>query len=223
MNALMEAFRAALSSLMANRMRSFLTTLGILIGTGSVIAVVSLVQGFSESIKSQFADIGGGTMSLQAENNNENFSTGKINNLHYADVDVLRYHVSGVGEVAPIMQVQAAGASYKGRTATPQILATTSEFQQVRARFPQYGRFIVPSDDKGRRRVAVIGATLRDDLHMPENPTGQFFRLGNEWFKVVGMMEKKGELFGFSQDNYAVSPYDVGHALMGNSNDPFIS
>lgn len=223
MNALMEAFRAALSSLMANRMRSFLTTLGILIGTGSVIAVVSLVQGFSESIKGQFADIGGGTMSLQAENNFEDASAGKINNIHYADVEVLRYRIPGVGDVAPIMQVQAAGASYKGRTASPQILATTSEFQQVRARFPQYGRFIVPSDDKGRRRVAVIGAALRDDLHMPENPTGQFFRLGDEWFKVVGMMEKRGELFGISQDNYAVIPYDVGHALMGNSNDPIIS
>ena len=67
MYAFLEAFRAAMTSLMANRMRSFLTTLGILIGTGSVIAVVSLVQGFSESIKSQFADIGGSTMTLQAE------------------------------------------------------------------------------------------------------------------------------------------------------------
>ncbi len=223
MYALMEAFRAAMSSLMANRMRSFLTTLGILIGTGSVIAVVSLVQGFSESIKSQFADIGGSTMTLQAENNNENFRTGKLNNITFDDVDVLRYGVPGIGVVAPIMQVQTAGASYKGRTASPQIIATTTEFQAVRARYPEFGRFIVESDDKGRRRVAVIGAQLRDDLKMSENPVGEYFRIGGEWFKVVGMMEKQGELLGFSQDNYAVIPFDVGRALMGNNNEPFIS
>jgi putative ABC transport system permease protein len=223
MYAFMEAFRAAMSSLMANRMRSFLTTLGILIGTGSVIAVVSLVQGFSESIKSQFADIGGSTMTLQAENNNENFRTGKLNNIHFEDVDALRYRVPGIGAVAPIMQVQTAGASYKGRTGSPQIIATTTEFQTVRARYPEFGRFIVESDDKGRRRVAVIGAQLRDDLKMPENPVGEFFRIGGEWFKVVGMMEKQGELLGFSQDNYAVIPFDVGRALMGNNNEPFIS
>ena len=57
MQAYIEAFRAALASLLANRMRSVLTTLGIVIGTGSVIAVVSLVQGFSASIKNQLADL----------------------------------------------------------------------------------------------------------------------------------------------------------------------
>jgi putative ABC transport system permease protein len=219
----MEAFRAALSSLMANRMRSFLTTLGILIGTGSVIAVVSLVQGLSESIKSQFADIGGSTMTLQAANNFENSRTGKINYITFDDVDVLRYRVSGIGAVAPMMGVMAAGVTYKGRTTSPQIIATTTEFQAVRTRYPELGRFIVDSDDKGRRRVAVIGAQLRDDLKMPENPVGEYFRIGNEWFKVIGMMEKQGELFGLSQDNYAVIPFDVGRALMGNNNEPLIS
>ena len=223
MSAYLEAFRAALTSLMAHRMRSFLTTLGILIGTASVIAVVSLVQGFSASIKDQFADLGGSTMNLQAENNNDNFRTGKLNFITFDDVDALRYRVAGIGQVAPMMQVQATGASYRGRTATPDVLATTAEFQLVRARFPEFGRFIVESDDRGRRRVAVIGAQLRDDLKMPRNPVGEFIRVGNEWFKVVGVMEKRGEIFGFSQDNYVVIPFDVGRAMMGNNNQPFLS
>jgi putative ABC transport system permease protein len=222
MYAFLEAFRAALSSLMAHRMRSFLTTLGILIGTASVIAVVSLVQGFSASIKSQFADLGGSTMNLVADNNNENFRTGKLNYITFKDVDALRFRVPGVGQVAPIMQIGAAGASYRGRSSTPQVIATNSEFQAVRARYPERGRFIVESDDKGRRRVTVIGAKLRDDLKMPENPIGEFIRIGSEWFKVVGVMEKQGEIFGFSQDNYAVIPFEVGRAMTGNNNRPFI-
>ena len=220
MNTLMEAFRAALTSLMAHRMRSFLTTLGIVIGTASVIAVVSLVQGFSASIKDQFADLGGSTMTLQAENNTENFRTGRINNITFDDIDVLRYRVAGVDQVAPMLAVQAAGASYQGRTALPQILATTAEYQLVRASYPQYGRFIVASDDKGGRRVAVIGTQLRDDLQMPENPVGEYFQIGAEWFKVVGMMEQQGEILGFSQDNYALIPFGVGRSLMGNSTNP---
>jgi putative ABC transport system permease protein len=223
MNVFLEALRAALASLMAHRMRSFLTTLGILIGTASVIAVVSLVQGFSESIKSQFADIGAGTLTLSAENNNENFRTGKINNLRVADVEALRHRVPGVGAVAPMMQIQATGASYKGRSSTPEILATTAEFQAVRARYPEFGRFIVESDDRGHRRVAVIGSQLRDDLKMPTNPVGEYFSVGGEWFKVVGMMEKRGEIFGFSQDNYVIVPFDVGRAMMGRNVEPFLS
>ena len=223
MNVFLEAFRAALTSLMAHRMRSFLTTLGILIGTASVIAVVSLVQGFSESIKSQFADIGGGTLTLRAENNNENFRTGKINVIRFEDVEVLRRGVAGIGAVAPMMGVQASGASYKGRTATPDIFATTAEFQAVRGRYPEFGRFIVESDDRGHRRVAVIGSQLRDDLKMPENPVGEYISVGGEWLKVVGMMEKRGEILGFSQDNYLIIPFDVGRAFTGHNQPPFLS
>lgn len=224
MNVFLEALRAALTSLMAHRMRSFLTTLGILIGTASVIAVVSLVQGFSESIKAQFADIGAGTLTLRAENNNENFRTGKINNIQFKDVEALRRRVPGIGSIAPMMQVQAGGgASYKGRSTTPDVFATSAEFQAVRARYPEFGRFIVESDDQGHRRVAVIGTQLRDDLKMPDNPVGEYFTIGSEWFKVVGMMEKRGEVLGFSQDNYVIIPFDVGRALMGHDRDPFLS
>jgi putative ABC transport system permease protein len=222
MHAYLEAFRAALTSLAAHRMRSFLTTLGILIGTGSVIAVVSLVQGFSDSIKGQLSDLGGNTLSLRAINDNENFRTGKINTITFDDISVLRYRVSGVKEVAPMMVVQAAGASYKGRTSSPQVQATTADYPLVNNLYPRHGRFIVDGDDKGHRRVAVIGADLRDELKMPKNPVGEYFQIGKEWFKVIGVMEKQGELLGFSRDNYVIIPFDVGRAMMGNSNDPII-
>ena len=217
-----EAAKAAFASLMAHRMRSFLTTLGILIGTASVIAVVSLVQGLSASITDQFSDMGGNTMTLQAVNDNENFRTGSMNYITFDDIDVLRYKVPGVETVAPMMFVQAAGASYKGRSTNPQVQAVTADYQIVRAADTQYGRFLVDSDDKTHARVAVIGEQLRDDLKMPENPVGEFFQLGGDWFKVVGLMEKQGEIFGQSQDNYAMIPFAVGRAMMGQANEPMI-
>ena len=220
MSAYIEAFRAALTSLAAHRMRSFLTTLGILIGTGSVIAVVSLVQGFSDSIKSQFSEMGSNALTLSAVNDFDSARTQKRVVIRMEDINVLRYRVPGVKHVAPQMVIPAASASYKGRVATPMIQATTADYVVANNRYPKYGRFIVDSDDKGHRRVAVIGQQLREDLKMPVNPVGEYFKIGDEWFKVIGVMEKQGEVLGISLDNYAVIPFDVGHAMLGNSNEP---
>ncbi|MFN3965107.1 MAG: ABC transporter permease [Silanimonas lenta] len=222
MQALLEAFRAALASLLANRLRSVLTTLGIVIGTGSVIAVVSLVQGFSASIKGQLAELGGSTLTLQAVNTNENFQSGRFNYITFDDLDVLRYRVPGVGQVSPVLVVPVPGVSYRGRTVTAQVQASNADYAAVYGRWPAKGRFLAPADDLGRRRVAVIGEKLRADLRLPEDPTGEFIRLGNEWFKVVGLMEKQGELLGFSLDNYLIIPFDVGRAMSGNSTRPMM-
>jgi putative ABC transport system permease protein len=223
MYAFLEAFRAALTSLMAHRMRSFLTTLGILIGTASVIAVVSLVQGFSRSISDQFADLGGNTLTLQPYTSFSDASLGKENRLSFEDVDLLRYRIPGVDSVVPLMAVPINGVGYRSRTAMAQVIATTADFTAVRGIYPQSGRFIVDSDDQSRRRVAVVGTKAIEDLELPEDPVGEYIRLGNEWFKVVGVMEKRGELLGMSQDNYVVIPFDVGRAMTGNEVRPRMS
>ncbi len=223
MYAFIEAFRAALTSLMGHRMRSFLTTLGILIGTASVIAVVSLVQGFSKSISDQFADLGGSTLTLQAYTPFAEASVGKENRLSFNDVDTLRYRVAGVDQVVPTMFIPLAAAGYRGRSASPQVLATTAEYPAVRGNYPAKGRFIVASDDVGRRRVAVIGAKVIEDLELPDDPIGEFIRVGSEWFKVVGVMEKRGEIFGFNQDSIVLIPFDVGRAMTGNNVLPRMS
>ncbi|GGA72109.1 ABC transporter permease [Arenimonas soli] len=223
MYAFLEAFRAALTSLMAHRMRSFLTTLGILIGTASVIAVVSLVQGFSRSISDQFSDLGGSTLTLQPYTSFADASLGKENRLSFDDVDLLRYRIAGVGDVVPMMMVPINGVGYRSRTAMASVIATTADFTAVRGIYPQSGRFIVESDDQSRRRVAVVGTKAIEDLELPEDPVGEYIRLGNEWFKVVGVMEKRGELLGMSQDNYVVIPFDVGRAMTGNEVRPRMS
>jgi putative ABC transport system permease protein len=222
MYAFMEAFRAALTSLMSHRMRSFLTTLGILIGTASVIAVVSLVQGFSKSVSDQFADLGGSALTLQPYTPFADASVGKENRLSFNDVDTLRYRVPGVAQVVPTMLVPTT-VGFRGRVTSPQVIGTTADFTAVRGMYPERGRFIVASDDQGRRRVAVVGQKLIEDLDLPEDPIGEFIRLGTEWFKIVGVMEKRGEIFGMSQDNLVLIPFDVGRSMTGNNIEPRMS
>ena len=222
MNVLSEAFSAALASLNAHRLRSFLTTLGILIGTMAVIAVVSVLQGFSDSISDQFADLGSNTLTLEAENDQQNFRTGQINTLAFEDIDALRYKVSGIGQVAPVLVAQIGATSYRGRSTTPQILGTTEEAQDVLGVDAAVGRFITASDDRNGRRIAVIGVDVRDELRLPEDPVGQFILIGREWFRVVGMLEKRGEIFGFSQDNRIFIPFAVARSLTGTFEKPFM-
>ena len=140
MNLLAEAFSAALASLNAHRLRSFLTTLGILIGTMAVIAVVSVLQGFSDSISNQFSDLGSNTLTLDAINEQENFRTGRINRISFDDVETLRYRVPGGSRVAPIIVPPLGGAAYLGRTTPPQTLGATEDPQAVPGATEGHGR-----------------------------------------------------------------------------------
>jgi putative ABC transport system permease protein len=217
---LTESLRAALANILAHRLRSFLTTLGILIGTASVVAVVALMQGFSESIKAQFSDLGGGALTLQAANNFDNWNSGNINRLKWSDIDVLKYRVEGVGLVAPLMGAPVGKTAYRGKSGTPQVLGVTAEYQAIERRFTRVGRFLVDADNQSHRRVAVIGEKVRENLQLPDNPVGQFIQIGREWFKVIGVMEPRGEVFGFSQDDYVLIPFDTARALIGYERKP---
>jgi putative ABC transport system permease protein len=109
---------------------------------------------------------------------------------------------------------------YTGQTATAQVYAATSSYQDVNQRYASQGRFISASDDASARRVAVIGEKLIDDLHLPANPVGQFVLYANEWFKIIGVMEKRGEILGMSQDNYMIIPFKTGQSIIGNNTRP---
>jgi len=222
MNAFSEAFSAALASLNAHRLRSFLTTLGILIGTMAVIAVVSVLQGFSDSISNQFSDLGSNTLTVEAINEQQNFRTGRINRITFSDVETLRYRVPGISKVAPIIVPQLGGAAYRGRTAGPQIFGATEDSQEVLGVNTTSGRFLTASDEANGRRVVVIGVAVRDELRLPKDPVGEFVLIGREWFRIVGLLEKRGEILGFSQDNRAFIPFSVARSLTGTFERPFM-
>ncbi|MBV1777167.1 ABC transporter permease [Burkholderiaceae bacterium DAT-1] len=219
---ILEAFRSALASILANRLRSALTMLGILIGTASVVAVVALMNGFGDSIKGQLSDFGGSSARLNAKNDRSNWRTGKWNQLKRADIDLLRYRVPGISHVSPVLYANFGAVSYKGKSSTPQILATTHEISFVETRFTAQGRFLTANDDITGRHIAVIGDKLRADLNLPANPIGEFIQVGNNWFKIVGVLDKRGDFLGMSQDDLIYVPFEVGMSLTGEENANFL-
>jgi putative ABC transport system permease protein len=210
--ALQECLRSATASILAHRLRSFLTMLGVIIGVSSVICVIALVQGLSSTISQQFEGLGSSTLTLRADTPIEDQLRGQVNRLRLTDVDDLRYRIEGIRHITPVVPVSAREVSYGSYTASGQFYGTTQSLQDVQQIYPRLGRFITDSDDESRRRVVVLGEQIRKDLKMPDNPVGEFVQIGREWFKVVGVMESRGEVFGFNQDGFLVMPYQTALA-----------
>jgi putative ABC transport system permease protein len=221
-----ECLRSAVASIRAHGLRSFLTMLGIIIGVASVIAVIALVQGLSNSIGSQLQGLGGNTLTLRAETAPEDELRGKRNRLRLSDLDQLKHRIDGIRHLTPSIAAGGAGGADVRNGAsvgTGLLQGTTARYQDVQQVYPRYGRFLTESDNVSRRRVVVLGERMRRDLKLPVNPSGRHIQINGEWFKVVGVMEPRGEIFGLSQDNYLLMPYQTALAINGLIEEPDLS
>ena len=214
----MESTRSAAQSVVAHRFRSFLTTLGIIIGVASVIAVVSVVQGFSASISAQFDDIGTNVVNIDAYTPPKSRLQGKWARLTYEDYLKLKYQIPGVSHVTPNLQVRGSynGVTYRDQSISTRVFGTSSSYQKLNAVYCEDGRFFNPTDDNSRRRVALLGPSLVKKLDIKGSPVGQYIGIAGEWFKVICVAEQKGKLFGFDQDDFAVIPFSTAQSLMGS-------
>ncbi|MDB5748064.1 MAG: multidrug transporter substrate-binding protein [Massilia sp.] len=219
MFSIIESFRSALQSIRAHSLRSFLTSLGIIIGVASVIAVVSIIQGLSASISAEFKGLGANSLTVFADTPFDEQMQGKRNVLTMNDFDKIVSHIDDISNVSPTFGPFGdfgTTVRHAGQSTFTRVTAVTAAYQEASQSFPQYGRFISASDDRSRRKVCVIGPKVRDKLQLPENPVGKFIEVGGEWFKIIGMNEVQGETLGFSKDDYVLIPFMVGSAIAGN-------
>ena len=221
---LQECLRSALGSILAHRLRSTLTMLGVIIGVASVICVIALIQGLTSSIYQQFEGLGANVLTLRAYTPTEDALRGKLNRLRLADIEALRYRAAGISNIAPVAPITTASTvRYGSNTASGPLYGTTSNLQAVQSLSPRVGRFLTVSDDDTGRRVVVLGEQTRKDLKLPDDPTGQFVEIGREWFKVVGVLEPRGEIMGQSLDSFLVMPYETALAVNGLTAEPNMS
>jgi len=215
--ALFESSRSALKSIFAHRLRSFLTTLGIIIGVASVIAVVSVTQGMSAFIGDTFASLGTNSLTIQSYTPFEDQMKGIRARLTPEDLEVIEQRAEGIASITPILYAnRSSQIKYGSQTAFSQIMGTTYAYQDVAQSYTQAGRFLAQSDNITRRRIAVIGEDVRENLSLPENPINEYVELGGEWFKIVGMLEPRGDIMGMSQDDIVLVPYSTMVSIQGN-------
>ena len=222
MFALFESFRSALESIRAHGFRSLLTSLGIIIGVTSVIAVVSIVQGLSYTINAQFAGLGGNSLTIRSYTPFKKQLQGRLAKLRDSDLQIISQRIDGISHITPVLYTQtgAQGAiSYRSQVAFSRVIGIGPSYLDVNSVYPQEGRFFTADDDTRRRLVCAVGVDVIENLEMPDKAVGEFFRVGNEWCKIIGVMEKRGELLGFSQDNFVFLPYGTAKRIMGASRD----
>ena len=201
-----ETVRMALSTLRSNRLRSVLTMVGIVIGNASVITLVGVGRGAQGLAESQLTNLGANVLFVVPGNNNtRRQGVTRPKTLVLEDAQAIAEQVPSVKRVAPQInsnQVVQAGA----RSSTSSIYGVTPEFVPVRSFEVAKGRFISAQDELGARAVAVLGSDLRTKLFPTGTAIGQQVRIGNQAFKVVGVMAPKGAVFGSNQDENAYIP-----------------
>lgn len=216
---LLEALRSALRAIAASKMRSFLTSLGIIIGVASIIAVVSLVQGLEQSITSQFEGYGSNSLFIQQRRDNYGRLIGDL-----TDEDLLKLKgIDGLAAISPQTFVfEYNSVQFEGKQHGADVVGVMPDFSEMDNSYPEIGRFITTADANSRKKVAVIGPKVRDELELPENPIGEFIQYGPHWLKIIGVLESKGQMMGQDLDNYVYIPYPTAVGIMGYQKQPFV-
>jgi len=221
-----ESLRIALRALAANKMRSILTMLGIIIGVGAVIALLSVGHGFEQYITEQFEGLGSNLLFVvpgQLESSgpgSARSSRQRTQPLTIGDAAALAdpFLVPDIAAVAP--EYQQSGVVLRGkRDIRTSISGVTPEYQTVRNFNPVLGEFIAQEHVNGRSRVAVIGSTVASELFAEdEYPIGQTIKLNDVPFKVVGVLEEKGGGGGFGdEDNIVMIPISTAQTRLYNA------
>ncbi|HNX48891.1 MAG TPA: ABC transporter permease [Thermoanaerobaculaceae bacterium] len=212
---LYENFRIALRSILANKMRSFLTTLGIIIGVAAVIAVVSIVQGLNFWISDQLQGVGA-TYILVVPNNDPNNPdhAGRDIRLTYEDGQSILERVPEIAAFTPIF-LTGERVRVRDRSATPFIFGVGASYQEVVNHWVEKGRFFSDLDQKNRARVCLVGGKVVEDLGLPSEPLGVDISVGRATYTIIGVMEKKGEFLGQNRDSLVIIPFSTAREIYG--------
>ncbi len=218
---LAESLKMALTTLSANRLRSALTMLGIIIGNSSVIVMVGIGQGAQKLASEQFETLGPNVLFVVPGNNDTrraNIETPKT--LVLKDAEAIAAQVPSVVQVAPQLQGREQ-VTYRGDSATTSVLGVTPEFLTVRSFRVDKGRFFSPLDQERGLNVAVLGSDLADKLYGPSNPLGSRLRIKDASFEVIGVMAPKGSFFGQNQDDAVYLPLSTMAARITGQTSPY--
>jgi putative ABC transport system permease protein len=206
---LLQNIRLALNGLVANKLRAFLTMLGIIIGVAAVITLLSVGKGVEAFVVAEFEGLGNNLLfvfpgQLGPQGPRRSGGGGLTNDDVAALADPLR--VPDVAVVVPEYGRSAVvtRGRYESRTS---ITGTTTDFPAVRNFYPVAGDFFSPQDLAGSARVAVLGQTVYEELFPDgEIPIGESIRISNTSFRVIGLMERKGGSGFNDQDDLILIP-----------------
>lgn len=202
--------KIAIKALKLNKMRAFLTMLGVIIGVASVITMLAIGEGSKESIKSQISSMGSNMITIRpgaGMMGGVRQDPATMQSLTMADLSAIEKQAKNVEHTSPM--VSSNGQSINGSKNWPTtIYGVAPEYLKVRVLEVKDGAMFTDHDVKTSAKVAVIGQTVVENLFGGENPIGKTIRFNSIPFKVIGVLAEKGEnTFGQDQDDVILAPY----------------
>src|ERR1051325_6259700 len=219
---LAETIAVALTSLRANKLRSFLTMLGIIIGVSAVISMLALGTGAQAAVHDRIAQLGTTLLQVSPKRVGQNGIDipGASQRLTVDDAEAVRERATHVLAVQPQMDKHMQ-VVYRNRNTNTQITATTSNALYVRNYSLDAGRMFTEAEDAPRHRVAVVGQKVLQDLNVtiPEAFLGELIRIQGVQFTVIGILHTRAGVAWWNQDDQILIPFNTGRYRMFGSAD----
>lgn len=212
-------FQVALRALLANKMRSLLTMLGIVIGVAAVVALLAIGNGATNSITSEVQGAGSNLISIMPgkEALTARSSGASTSKLFYDDYTVIKALTSKEATVSPTFQ-STFPVKYASDTYAYAISGVNAEYMEIRAYEVASGRALTQNDCDSQAQVAVIGSDVSADLFGGINPVGKDIKINGIRFQVIGLLESKGSSGMENSDATILIPLETGYAkLFGKS------
>ncbi len=212
-----ENLKIALRALRANKMRSILTMLGIVIGVATVVALLSIGKGATASITSEIQNTGSNLLTVSPGRRQmgprQLGQSQQASYLYYSDYQLIERSLAGnIDAIAPMYQTSYL-VKYGTESFNVNVKGITSEYQKTNSYDVTQGRFITESDGKSHALVAVMGSQASEDLFGGLSPVGKTISINGVKFEIIGVLESKGSGFG-SSDDAVLIPLETGYTKL---------
>lgn len=216
-----ESFMVALDAMKSNKLRSVLTTLGIIIGVTTIIGMMTIIQGLQNYMVKELSILGSTTFQVQK---NPAVQFGHLDEKYRNRKNLKLEHAEAIKDAPSVKAVGPEDWSwgkvvrYKEKQTNPDILmaGATPEFQVANGYYVDEGRFITQEDVDLRRNVVILGRDIVEFLFPHSSPIDMDVRVDANKFKVIGTLEEQGSTFGQSQDNLIIIPITTAQKYYGD-------
>jgi len=200
------AIKVALKNIRTNKMRTFLTMLGIIIGVSAVIILVSVAQGTTENITKRIESLGTNLLSISIR------GRGTEDSISMEEIEKLK-NKKGIDSVAPVVNGNVT-VKYETKTMDVTLEGVDQNYSNVRNHHSEYGRAINPIDVEYRQKIVLLGSEVKNELFGDANPIGEKIQINGNDFKVVGVLEEKGSSLGGNNDEKILIPISTAQRFL---------
>jgi len=210
---ILNLIRIAIRALQRNKLRAFLTMLGIIIGVAAVIAMVAIGQGSKKSIQDQLSSMGSNMITIRANSNSTvgggaRLESSALQSLTLDDIKAIEKQATYISAISPA--VQSRGQVINGALNWPTSMQGVGpDYFDIRDWKLKEGSFFGDEEVTGAAKVCVVGQTIVDNIFTPgDDPVGKIIRYNKIPIKIIGVLKEKGEnAFGSDQDDVILAPY----------------